>query len=187
MFEEAQLYSPATTGEDGTVTVHLSADHPGRNDPAYRERRNAIAAQALTWTAGERPPVIDYLESEQEVWRTVQRELAIKHEKYACRAVRDAAHRNAGHRRRSGAQLTTAGSMASCRPWGGRKALVDVWKESTGGSGAARRLRRGRSPTVLLFRRCGGPDQLRTARTWPSAPGPRLARTGSGRTVPRPC
>ncbi|GAB3744274.1 phenylalanine 4-monooxygenase [Microlunatus parietis] len=93
MFEEAQLYSPVTTGEDGTVTVHLSADHPGRNDPAYRERRNAIAAQALTWTAGTNPPVIDYLESEQEVWRTVQRELAIKHEKYACRAFRDAAHR----------------------------------------------------------------------------------------------
>ncbi|HLT60019.1 MAG TPA: phenylalanine 4-monooxygenase, partial [Microlunatus sp.] len=93
MFEEAQLYSPVTTGEDGTVTVHLSADHPGRDDPAYRERRNAIAAQALTWTPGNPPPVIDYAEAEQEVWRTVQRELAIKHQTYACRAFREAAAR----------------------------------------------------------------------------------------------
>ena len=90
MFEEAQLYSPVTTGEDGTVTVHLSADHPGRDDPAYRERRNAIAAQALQWAPGDPPPTIEYLESEQDVWRTVQRELAIKHEKYACRAYREA-------------------------------------------------------------------------------------------------
>ncbi|WP_152364256.1 phenylalanine 4-monooxygenase [Microlunatus speluncae] len=93
MFEEAQLYSPVTTGEDGTVTVHLSADHPGRDDPDYRERRNAIAAQALQWVPGDPPPTIDYLESEQEVWRTVQRELAIKHEKYACRAYREAEDR----------------------------------------------------------------------------------------------
>ena len=89
MFEEAQLYSPVTKGDDG-VTVHLADDHPGVNDPAYRERRNAIAAAALGWSPGEPVPRIDYTEAEHEVWRTVCRELAPKHERYACRAFREA-------------------------------------------------------------------------------------------------
>ena len=38
MFEEAQLYSPVTEGEDGVV-VHLADDHPGASDPDYRARR----------------------------------------------------------------------------------------------------------------------------------------------------
>ncbi|HEX6115604.1 MAG TPA: phenylalanine 4-monooxygenase [Solirubrobacterales bacterium] len=90
MFEEAQLYSPVTTGEDGRVTVHLGDEHPGVNDAAYRERRNAIAAAALAWSEGEPPPRIEYTQAEQEVWRTVCRELAPKHERYACRPFRDA-------------------------------------------------------------------------------------------------
>jgi phenylalanine-4-hydroxylase len=93
MFEEAQLYSPVTQDADGAVTVHLADDHPGVADPVYRARRAAIAAAALAWEAG--PPTapvphIDYTEDEQEVWRTVCRELAPKHERYACRAFRDA-------------------------------------------------------------------------------------------------
>ncbi len=90
MFEEAQLYSPVTTDDDGAVTVHLGEDHPGVNDPAYRERRNAIAAAALEWKPGERVPSIDYTDAEQEVWRTVCRELSPKHARYACSAFRDA-------------------------------------------------------------------------------------------------
>jgi len=90
MFEEAQLYSPVTRSDDGEVTVHLDSEHPGVNDPEYRERRNAIAAAALGWSEGEPVPTIDYTEAEQEVWRTVWRELAPKHERFACRAFRDA-------------------------------------------------------------------------------------------------
>ena len=90
MFEEAQLYSPVTRGEGGEVEVHLGEDHPGVNDPAYRERRNEIAAAALEWEPGRPIPRIEYTEDEQEVWRTVCRELAPKHERYACRAFRDA-------------------------------------------------------------------------------------------------
>ena len=90
MFEEAQLYSPVTKSDEGEVTVHLGEDHPGFNDPAYRERRNEIAAAALEWNPGEPIPRIDYTDAEQEVWRTVCRELEPKHEKYACRAFRDA-------------------------------------------------------------------------------------------------
>ncbi|MDT0214016.1 phenylalanine 4-monooxygenase [Rothia sp. ARF10] len=83
MFEEGQLYSPVTRHEDGTVEVHLSDNHPGRNDPAYMARRGEIAGAALSWTRGEPIPVIDYTEAEHEIWRTVSAELAPKHEKYA--------------------------------------------------------------------------------------------------------
>ena len=85
MFEEAQLYSPVTQGDDGKVEVHLGEDHPGFNDPVYRERRNEIAAAAMAWTPGEPIPHVDYLEAEHEIWRVVCRELHDKHEKYACR------------------------------------------------------------------------------------------------------
>jgi phenylalanine-4-hydroxylase len=90
MFEEGQLYSPVTQGERGVV-VHLADDHPGASDPQYRARRNEIAAAALAWSPGEPAPVVRYSGREQEVWRIVCRELAVKHERYACRAFRDAA------------------------------------------------------------------------------------------------
>ena len=90
MFEEAQLYSPVTTGDGGAVTVHLHAGHPGADDPDYRRRRNEIAAAALAWRPGEPAPLIDYHEDEQEVWRTVCRELAPLHERLAVAEYRDA-------------------------------------------------------------------------------------------------
>ncbi len=89
MFKEGQLYSPVTQDEDG-VKVHLVPDHPGANDLDYLERRGQIAAAALAWAPGTLAPTIDYSEAEQNVWRTVCRELAPKHERLACRAYRDA-------------------------------------------------------------------------------------------------
>jgi phenylalanine-4-hydroxylase len=93
MYEEAQLYSPVTTDDEGSVTVHLAHDHPGANDPEYRRRRNEIAAAALAWRPGQPAPRIDYTEAEQQVWRTVCRELAPKHERYAVREYREAKER----------------------------------------------------------------------------------------------
>jgi phenylalanine-4-hydroxylase len=90
MYEEAQLYSPVTTDGSGEVTVHLAHDHPGANDPGYRRRRNEIAAAALKWEPGQTAPRINYTDVEHEVWRTVCRELAPKHERYAIREYRDA-------------------------------------------------------------------------------------------------
>jgi phenylalanine-4-hydroxylase len=90
LFEEGQLYSPVSTGDDGTVTVHLADDHPGANDPAYRRRRAEIAAAALAWRPGTPPPRIDYTETEQEVWRTVCREIAPKHRRHAVAEYRQA-------------------------------------------------------------------------------------------------
>ena len=90
MYEEAQLYSPVTTDESGEVTVHLAHDHPGANDPLYRTRRSEIAAAALKWQPGEPSPEISYTEDEQNVWRTVCRELEVKHERYAIAEYREA-------------------------------------------------------------------------------------------------
>jgi phenylalanine-4-hydroxylase len=83
LFEEAQLYSPVTTGAGGEVTVHLHDGHPGADDAAYRRRRNEIAAAALAWRPGARAPRIAYDADEQEVWRTVCRELAPLHDRFA--------------------------------------------------------------------------------------------------------
>jgi phenylalanine-4-hydroxylase len=82
MFEEGQLYSPVSS-KDGRVTVHLAEDHPGAGDPDYQARRDQIAALALAWTPGTPAPPVRYSEAEQEVWRTVARELAPKHERLA--------------------------------------------------------------------------------------------------------
>jgi phenylalanine-4-hydroxylase len=90
MFEEGQLYAPVTTAADGAVTVHLDEGHPGFGDPEYRRRRNHIAARALNWQVGDSIPHVDYTPQEQDVWRTVCRELAIKHERLACAEYREA-------------------------------------------------------------------------------------------------
>jgi phenylalanine-4-hydroxylase len=93
VFEEAQLYSPVTTGDGGEVTVHLHDGHPGAGDRAYRRRRSEIAAAALAWRPGQPAPAIDYDETEQAVWRTVWRELAPLHERHAVAEFRSAVRR----------------------------------------------------------------------------------------------
>ena len=93
MFEEAQLYAPVTTDEDGTVTVHLDDDHPGVGDPHYRRRRNHIASLSVDWQPGSPIPRVEYTEEEHGVWRVVCRELAAKHERLACSEYRAAAER----------------------------------------------------------------------------------------------
>jgi phenylalanine-4-hydroxylase len=90
MFEEGQLYAPVTRTESGDVVVHLGADHPGFNDPDYRERRNAIAAGAMAWESGTPVRRVRYTEAEDEVWRLVSAELAVKHAKYAVREFNEA-------------------------------------------------------------------------------------------------
>lgn len=85
MFEEGQLYSPVTVGDDGQVEVHLGDNHPGFADQDYRARRSEIAGAALGWKPGETVPRIDYTDTENEIWRTVSREIAPLHAKYACR------------------------------------------------------------------------------------------------------
>jgi phenylalanine-4-hydroxylase len=90
VFKEGQLYAPVTTAADGAVTVHLDENHPGFDDPEYRRRRNHIAARALGWQPTQAIPHVEYTEEEQDVWRTVCRELGAKHERLACREYREA-------------------------------------------------------------------------------------------------
>ncbi|HET8537970.1 MAG TPA: phenylalanine 4-monooxygenase [Solirubrobacteraceae bacterium] len=90
MFEEAQLYSPVTQSDDGKVEVHLGKDHPGFNDPAYRARRNEIAAAAMEWEPGRPVPRVAYIEEENAIWRRVSAELHDKHERYAVREFLEA-------------------------------------------------------------------------------------------------
>jgi phenylalanine-4-hydroxylase len=77
------LYSPVRTGTDGSVTVELTETHPGFADPAYRARRDAIASLAVGHVAGDPIPNVTYTAIEDDVWRIVSRELAIKHRVYA--------------------------------------------------------------------------------------------------------
>lgn len=83
MFEEAQYFAPVSTDSDGSVVVELGQGHPGFADAEYRERRNALAELALTWSEGESIPDAPYTEAEEEVWRLVSRELAVKHQTLA--------------------------------------------------------------------------------------------------------
>ena len=93
MFEEASYFAPVETSADGTVTVTLGADHPGVADPSYRARRNAIASLAVSYQLGDPIPHAEYTDEEHAVWATVQRELPVKHEKYAVREFLDGAAR----------------------------------------------------------------------------------------------
>jgi phenylalanine-4-hydroxylase len=61
----------------------LSRDHPGFNDEAYRARRAQIATLAESYHPGDPIPHAPYTEEEHEVWRTVTRELGVKHRRYA--------------------------------------------------------------------------------------------------------
>jgi phenylalanine-4-hydroxylase len=83
-------YSPVDVSDDGSVVVQLEADHPGFADPAYRERRNAIARLSLEHRPEDPIPVVEYNDAEHEVWRVVSDELAPKHERSACSAFLDA-------------------------------------------------------------------------------------------------
>lgn len=81
-------YSPVTA-LDGAVRVELSEDHPGFADPAYRRRRDELAALALDYRPGDPLPTPAYTETEHEVWRIVSRELAAKHRQYAVQEFLD--------------------------------------------------------------------------------------------------
>ena len=74
-------------------SVELPADHPGVADPVYRRRRAAIAAVAARYRPGEPIPDVPYTPEEDDLWALVSRELAAKHQRYACRAYLEGAAR----------------------------------------------------------------------------------------------
>jgi phenylalanine-4-hydroxylase len=75
------------------ATFELPADHPGFSDPEYRSRRERIAAVGAAYRPGDPVPDVAYTREEDEVWRTVSCELAVKHYSRACREYLTAAAR----------------------------------------------------------------------------------------------
>ena len=68
----------------------LHLDHPGANDPAYRERRNYIASLAKKFRDTGEITDVDYTEEEQGVWRTVAGQLEELHQPRASQFYLDA-------------------------------------------------------------------------------------------------
>jgi phenylalanine-4-hydroxylase len=66
----------------------LPDDHPGIADAAYRSRRAEIAAVGERYRPGDPIPDVHYTADEDEVWATVSAELAVLHQRYACREAR---------------------------------------------------------------------------------------------------
>jgi phenylalanine-4-hydroxylase len=84
------LYAPVVRDGKGEVEVVLGPDHPGFRDPAYRQRRNDLAALSVDWQPGHPVPRADYTVVEHEVWRVIARELEPLHHAHACRAFLEA-------------------------------------------------------------------------------------------------
>ncbi len=61
----------------------LHLDHPGANDPQYRERRDYIASCAKKFRETGEITDVEYNSREQRVWRYVAEELEELQQKYA--------------------------------------------------------------------------------------------------------
>ena len=61
----------------------LQLDHPGANDPAYRERRDYIASLSKRFRETGIITDVDYTEEEQTIWRDVARMLEESHARRA--------------------------------------------------------------------------------------------------------
>lgn len=86
-------YSPVVADRSGRVSVELASDHPGAGDPAYRARRDTLAALAAGWSPGDPLPRPDYTEVERGVWATVSEELRRRHRDHATRRFLDGSAR----------------------------------------------------------------------------------------------
>lgn len=74
---------PPASGSAAALVV-LDRDHPGFRDPAYRRRRDEIAALALGHLPGAPIPSVAYTREELEVWRTALESLEALHTRHAC-------------------------------------------------------------------------------------------------------
>jgi phenylalanine-4-hydroxylase len=71
--------------------LELEAVHPGINDAAYVARRHELFALCRAYRLGSLgPPIIDYTDEEQRIWREVSPKLDDLHLRYASRIYLDA-------------------------------------------------------------------------------------------------
>jgi phenylalanine-4-hydroxylase len=73
-----------------TPIRHDADSHPSFADPAYRRRRDAIAALAHAWTPGNPPPRVPYTAAEHATWRSVRASADRLHEQHASATIRAA-------------------------------------------------------------------------------------------------
>ena len=78
----------ARIGSDGRV--QLDSGHPGFADPAYRARRNQLAALSIGWVPGTPVPTASYTPAEDALWSTVSGELAPLLDRHAARCIQAA-------------------------------------------------------------------------------------------------
>src|SRR5512137_642025 len=87
---------PATAGTTGTNDIYanppdpdvleLEPVHPGINDAAYVARRHELFALCRRYRLGSLgPPIIDYTDEEQRIWRDVSPKLDELHQRHASR------------------------------------------------------------------------------------------------------
>ena len=73
-----------STSETAPSGVDLPTDHPGFQDVDYRRRRDVISSLGAAYEPGGLIPDVPYTAAEDEVWRTVSRELGELHRRFAC-------------------------------------------------------------------------------------------------------
>lgn len=68
----------------------LHADHPGFDDPVYRQRREALAVAARNYRWDQPIPRVDYTPEETSVWSAVWDRMEPLQAQYACKEYRNA-------------------------------------------------------------------------------------------------
>ncbi|KAJ1740176.1 hypothetical protein LPJ68_004006 [Coemansia sp. RSA 1086] len=66
----------------------LSSDHPGAQDPIYRQRRYEIVEKTQAYRTGQLLPRIEYTEKEKYTWKYLYTRMRALYPKYACRNYR---------------------------------------------------------------------------------------------------
>jgi phenylalanine-4-hydroxylase len=67
----------------------LQSDHPGFNDPVYRNRRTELAKISLSYKYGDDIPTIRYTPEEIKTWGLVYSNLESLQDAYACKEYRE--------------------------------------------------------------------------------------------------
>jgi phenylalanine-4-hydroxylase len=67
-----------------TLSAEIESDHPGFNDPKYKDRRSVLGSIAKNFRSGDPIPLIEYTDAENRTWGTVYRFISKLHKQYAC-------------------------------------------------------------------------------------------------------